>query len=141
MMPAEVVVAVVAPDGEAAARACRAVTATLGDLADLGVMVAAIPGTLAGRDADHVPGVAAPWVPDAAKQARSPWVVPWQADREYDASHLLDLACARECAQADVVGQAGLAYAYVTSLEPTLARREFFGPDGSGHGLRFFSIG
>ena len=54
--------------------------------------------------------------------------------------NLLDLACARECAQADVVGRAGLTYAYVTSLEPALARREFFGSDGSDNGLRFFSL-
>ncbi len=139
MTPAEVVVAVGAPDEEAAARSCRAVTAALGDLADLGVMISVIPDIPARRDAAHVPG-AVPWVPDAAKQARSPWVVPWQADRGYHESHLLDLACARECAQADAVGHAGLAYAYVRSLEPALARREFFGPDGSSHGLRFFSL-
>jgi hypothetical protein len=152
MTPAEVVVAVGAvratdrkamaagaPDEEAAARSCRAVTAALGDLAALGVIVTAIPGIPAAPDAAQAPG-AAPWVPEVAKQARSPWVVPWQADREHHESYLLDLACARECAQADVVGQAGLAYAYVTSLEPALARREFFGPDGSGHGLRFFSL-
>ena len=81
--------------------------------------------------------------PHAAKMARSPWVVPWQAEpqgRDHDDSYLLDLACARECAQADAVGEAGLAYAYVTSLEPALARREFFGSDGSDHGLRFFSL-
>jgi len=82
----------------------------------------------------------APWLPYAAKQASSPWAAPWQAGREYGEFHLLDLACARECAQADAVGEAGLAYAYVTSLEPALARREFFGSDGSDHGLRFFSL-
>ena len=123
----------------AAARSCRAVTASLGDLADRGVIITVIPAAHTGLDAAHAPETA-PWVPDAAKQASSPWVVPWQADREYHESYLLDLACARECAQADVVGQGGLAYAYVTSLEPALARREFFGPDGSGHGLRFFSL-
>jgi len=139
MTPAEVVVAVEAPDEEAATRSCRAVTAALGDLEDLGVMITAIPVPFAGRAAAQAPA-AAPWLPDAAKQARSPWAVPWQANRRYDESHLLDLACARECAQADVVGPAGLAYAYVTSLEPALARREFFGSDGSGHGLRFFSL-
>jgi hypothetical protein len=152
MTPAEVVVAVGAvgapgqeavaagtQDEEAAARSCRAVTAALGDLADQGVMITVIPDTRADRDAAQAQGVA-PWLPDAAKQARSPWVVPWQADREYHESYLLDVACARECAQADVVGRAGLAYAYVTSLEPALARREFLGPDGSGHGLRFFSL-
>jgi hypothetical protein len=152
MTPAEVVVAVgtvgapdqeaVAvgmPDEEAAARWCRAVTASLGDLADQGVMITVIPAIHTGREATQAQRVA-PWVQDAAKQARSPWVVPWQADRECHESYLLDLACARECAQADVVGQAGLAYAYVTSLEPALARREFFGPDGSGRGLRFLSL-
>jgi hypothetical protein len=139
MKPAEVVAAVGAPDKEAAGQSCRAVTAALAGLADLGVAVTAIPETPAGRDAAHAAG-AAPWVPYAAKQARSPWIAPWQAGREYDESYLLDLACARECAQADVVGHAGLAYAYVTSLEPALARREFFGSDGSDHGLRFFSL-
>ena len=137
--PGNEAVAVGAPDEEAAARSCRAVTAALGDLAALGVMVTVIPYTHTAQDAAHAPETA-PWVPDAAKQARSPWVVPWQADREYHESYLLDLACARECAQADVVGQGGLAYAYVTSLEPALARREFFGPDGSDRGLRFFSL-
>ena len=82
--------------------------------------------------------------------ARSPWVVPWQAGpeaRDHDESYLLDLACARECAQADAVGYGGESgYAYVTSLDPALARREFFGsldPDGSqnyGQGLRLFSL-
>ena len=79
--------------------------------------------------------------------ARSPWVVPWQAGAQgpdHDESYLLDLACARECAQADAVGYAaGSGYAYVTSLDPALARREFFGSDGpqnSGHGLRLFSL-
>ena len=139
MTPTEVVVAVGAPDEEAAVPSCRAVTAALGDLADLGVMITAMPDTSAGREAAHVRGTAR-WLPGAARQARSPWVVPWQAGREYDESHLLELACARECAQADVVGHGGLAYAYVTSLEPALARREFFGSDGSGHGLRFFSV-
>jgi hypothetical protein len=81
-------------------------------------------------------------------------VVPWQAGREYDESYLLDLACARECAQADAVGYAGgPGHAYVTSLDPALARREFFGQDepggsgasgsgasGSGDGLRLFSL-
>jgi hypothetical protein len=83
------------------------------------------------------------WIALAAKAARSPWVAPWQADREYDEWYLLDLACARECAQADAVGYAGSGgsgYAYVTSLDPALARREFFGPDDSDHGLRLFSL-
>jgi len=109
----------------------QVVAGALGDLADRGVTITAIPDGSAG---------AAPWVRYAAIQARSPWVVPWQAGREYEESFLLDLACARECSQADAVGQAGLAYAYVTSLEPAMARREFFVSDGSDHGLRFFSL-
>jgi hypothetical protein len=131
MTPAEVVVTVGAPDEETGRKSCRAVTAALADLADRGVTITAIPDGTA---------EAGPWVRYAAIQARSPWVVPWQAGREYEESFLLDLACARECSQADAVGQAGLAYAYVTSLEPAMARREFFISDGSDHGLRFFSL-
>jgi hypothetical protein len=131
MMPAEVVVVAGVPDEATAHASCQVVAGALGDLADRGVTITAIPDGSAG---------AAPWVRYAAIQARSPWVVPWQAGREYEESFLLDLACARECSQADAVGQAGLAYAYVTSLEPAMARREFFVSDGSDHGLRFFSL-
>jgi hypothetical protein len=131
--PAELVVAVAARAGESAEVSCHAVTAALGDLAWQGVAVTAVPEPAA---AD-----ARGWLASAAKAARSPWVAPWQADREYDASYLLDLACARECAQADAVGYAGSGYAYVTSLDPALARREFFSPQGAGHGLRLFSVG
>jgi hypothetical protein len=135
MAPAELVVVVAAQDGQLS---CRAVTATLGDLARQGVTITAVP-----EPAD-VSGQAG-WIRHAAKAARSPWVAPWQArpeDRDHDESYLLDLACARECAQADAVGYgAESGYAYVTSLDPALARREFFGPDAPGHGLRFFSLG
>jgi hypothetical protein len=127
------VVAVAARAGESAEVSCHAVTTALGDLAGQGVAVTAVPEPAAAG----VPG----WLPSAAKTARSPWVAPWQADREYDESYLLDLACARECAQADAVGYAGSGYAYVTSLDPALARREFFSPEGAGHGLRLFSVG
>jgi hypothetical protein len=130
LTPAELVVVVPAPDGEPS---CRAVTTALGELAGSGVRITAIP---------EVPDVSG-WIPHAAKAARSPWVAPWQ-DRDYDESHLLDLACARECAQADAVGYAGGAgYAYMTSLDPALARPEFFRPDGTGNpgrGLRLFSL-
>ena len=72
--------------------------------------------------------------------------MPWPLEREYHDTYLLDLACARECAQADAVGyatDAGSGYAYVSSLDPALARREFFGPDGPDGpdgGLRLFSL-
>jgi hypothetical protein len=110
--PAELVVAVAAGTGGSAA------------LAGLGMPVTTIPA-----EGD--------WVARAAKAARSPWVAPWQADSEYDEWHLLDLACARECAQADAVGYAGTGYRYVTSVDPALARREHF---DSGPGARLFSL-
>ncbi len=140
MAPAEVVVTFPAQEGNGGdgrdgggGPGGRAVTAALGDLAGRGVVITVV---------SEAPGPAgeASWVPRAARQARSPWVVPWQADREYEDTYLLDLACARECSQADVVGHAGLSYGYVTSLEPALARREFFGSDGSRAGLRLFSL-
>jgi hypothetical protein len=122
--PAELVVAVAARAGESAELSCHAVTAAL---AGQGMLVTAVP-----EEGD--------WVSRAASAARSPWVAPWQADREYDEWYLLDLACARECALADAVGYAGSGYGYVTSLDPALARREYFGPDGPDLGLRLFSL-
>ncbi len=139
MVPAEVVVTVGARDGDDAELSCREAAAALGDLAGRGVRITAIPEDPATGSAAEAQGQP-PWVADAAKQARSAWVVPWPADRGHDEWYLLDLACARECSQADAVGSAGITYAYVTSLEPALARREFFGPDGSGSGLRLFSL-
>jgi hypothetical protein len=132
-VPAELVVAVAARAGESAELSCHAVSAALADLAGQGVLVTAIPEE-------------AEWIPLAARTARSPWVAPWRPDRGYDEWYLLDLACARECAQADAVGyatDAGSGYAYVSSLDPALARREFFGPDGPDGpdgGLRLFSL-
>ena len=126
MMPAEVVVTVAARPGEAVEVTCRSVAAALGDL---GVTVQAIPDD--GQ---------ASWLARAATAARSPWAAPWPAGREPGESYLLDLACGRECAQADAVGHTGTGYSYVTSLEPELARREFFSSDGSVQGLRLFSL-
>jgi hypothetical protein len=131
--PAELVVAVAARAGESAELSRHAVIAALADLPGQGILVTAVP-----EEAGD-----ARWIALAAKAARSPWAAPWQADREYDEWYLLDLACARECAQADAVGYAGSGgsgYAYVTSLDPALARREFFDPNGSDHGLRLFSL-
>jgi hypothetical protein len=136
MAPAELVVAVAVQDGEVSS---HAVTTALGDLAGRGVTITAVPEAAAAAPGPPAP---AAWVPDAAKMARSPWVAPWPSGSDYDESYLLDLACARECAQADAVGyREESGYAYVTSLDPALARREFFGPDGAGHGLRLFSLG
>ena len=150
--PAELVVVAEAPDAASAQLSARAVTAALGDLGDRGVSVRAVPVVTGGPDTAGVPGGhggrsgpasdprPAGWLRCAASVARSPWVVPWQAGREYDDSYLLDLACARECAQADAAGYAGAGYAFTASLEPALARREFFASDDPGHGLRLFSV-
>jgi len=128
--PAEVVVVTGAPDAASAELSARAVTAVLGDLADRGVSVRAVPG-------DREPSG---WLRHAASAACSPWVVPWHGGREYHHTYLADLACARECAQADVAGYGGAAYSFTTSLEPALARREFFASGGPLHGLRVFSV-
>jgi hypothetical protein len=137
--PAEVVVAVAAREGESAELSCHAVITALGDLAGRGVRISAVPEP-APAAAAALPGPDA-WIPHVAKLARSPWVVPWRDGRSHDEFYLLDLACARECAQADAVGYAGgPGYAYVTSLDPALARREFFDPGGSDNGLRLFSL-
>jgi hypothetical protein len=128
--PAELVVAVAARAGESAELSRHAVIAALADLAGQGILITAV-----SEEAGD-----AGWIALAARAARSPWVAPWQAGREYDEWYLLDLACARECAQADAVGYAGSGYGYVTSLDPALARPEFFGADGAGQGLRLFSL-
>ena len=153
MAPAELVATVPAVgavaaraggSAEAAELSCRAVTTALGDLAGHGVTVTVVPEVPAAAGAARVGAGGSGrsgWLAHAATMARSPWVTPWRAGRDYGESYLLDLACARECAQADGVGYAGgSGYAYVTSLDPALARREFFGPDGPDHGLRLFSL-
>jgi len=133
MAPAEVVVVTEAPDATSAELSGRAVTAELDDLADLGVRIRTVP-RVQGAD-PGAPG----WLAHAARTARSPWVTPWRADREQHESYLLDLACARECSQADAVGHAGAAYAFTTSAEPVLGRREVFASGGTAHGLLLFS--
>ncbi len=135
MAPAELVVVVEAPDASSAELAGRAVTAALGDLADRGVTIRPVL-RVAATGVTGPPG----WLRAAADMARSPWVVPWPAGREHHEAYLLDLACARECSQADAVGHAGTAYAFTGTLEPALARREFFASGAAVHGLRLFSV-
>jgi len=135
--PAELVVSVGATDAEGAELTGHAVTAALGELADRGTAIRTVPWVSGTADGGGRPG----WLARAANLARSPWVVPWPADGDPPASYLLDLACARECSQADAVGYAGAAYAFVPSLEPALARREFFtSGDTARHGPRLFSV-
>jgi len=130
-LPSELVVLAEAPDAASAELSARAVTATLTGLADRGVDVRAIPVVTAEPSS---------WLRRAATAARSPWVVPWQAQREYRDTYLIDLACARECAQADVAGYGGSGYAFTDALDPALARREYFAAADPGHGLRLFSV-
>jgi hypothetical protein len=150
-LPSELVVLVEGPDAASAELSARAVTATLTGLADRGVNVRAFPVITGGPDTSGPPGTGGhpepaddrepgDWLRRAATTARSAWVVPWQAGREYRDTYLLDLACARECAQADVAGYGGSGYAFTAALEPALARREYFATGDPGHGLRLFSV-
>jgi len=88
-----------------------------------------------------------------ARQASAPWVTPLAPDATLPDTYLLDLACARECAQADAVGfGAGSApgtgdFEVATQLAaPALARRELFLPGSpapeawGARGLRLFTI-
>jgi len=150
-LPSELVVLAEGPDAASAELSARAVTATLTGLADRGVVVRAVPVITGGPDTSGLPGTGshrepadhrdpANWLRRAATTARSPWVVPWQTERAYGDTYLLDLACARECAQADAAGYGGSGYAFTAALDPALARREYFAAGDSGHGLRLFSV-
>jgi hypothetical protein len=151
LLPSELVVLAEGPDAASAELSARAVTATLTGLADRGMNVRAVPVVTGGPDTSGLPGPGghpepadhrepASWLRRAAAAARSPWVVPWLAERDYRDTYLLDLACARECAQADVTGYGGSGYAFTAALDPALARREYFAATGPGHGLRLFSV-
>ena len=131
-LPSELVVLAEAPDAASAELSARAVTAALAGLADRDVTIRAVPVVTGGPDTH--------WLRRAATAARSPWVVPWPSGREYPATYLLDLACARECAQADAAGYGGGSYAFTAALDPALARREYFAAGDPGHGLRLFSV-
>jgi hypothetical protein len=83
---------------------------------------------------------------ELARLANAPWAAPWTGDGQPD-SYLLDLACARECAQADAVGFGRGEYEFSRWLdEPALARRGLLAPDGpaigdwGSHGLRLFTV-
>jgi hypothetical protein len=126
LLPAELVVA--AGPGEVAQRTA---TAALSDVAARGVRIQAISPT------DEA------WLRACAARCRSPWAAPWDTSREYAGPHLLDLACARECSQADAIGYAGAAYAYTPTLTSAgLARRELLGSGtlDVSDGLRLFSV-
>jgi hypothetical protein len=132
LRPAEVIVA-----ADADAEAGR-VKQALSGLADDGIGV-----VTAGAQPRGGPD----WPRPLARLASSPWVAPWTADGGQPDTYLLDLACARECAQADAVGFGAGEYEFTRCLdEPALARRGLLTPDGpsasdwGSHGLRLFTV-
>jgi hypothetical protein len=143
LRPAEVVVA--APASAAGAGQVRD---ALAGLADHGVRVLT-------ADAAELPEGDG-WPRPLARLASAPWLALWPALPAAGASagvsegtdtYLLDLACARECAQADAVGFGSAEYEFTRWLDaPALARRDLLLPDGpaagdwGGHGLRLFTI-
>jgi hypothetical protein len=129
LRPAEVIVAADSADATASVRQA------LSGLADHGIRVVVTDAADAASPRE------------LAKLADSPWTAPWPGDGQPD-SYLLDLACARECAQADAVGFGAGEYEFSRWLdEPALARRGLLAaPDGpaasdwGSHGLRLFTV-
>jgi hypothetical protein len=139
LRPAEVVVAAVGGPGQA--------REALAGLTDNGIRV--ITTDPAGAEkGDRPDGPAgADWARPLARFASSPWLAPWTAGAPRPDTYLLDLACARECAQADAVGFGTGEFEFTRWLdEPALARRDLLAPGGpaagdwGSHGLRLFSI-
>jgi hypothetical protein len=89
----------------------------------------------------------AEWARPLARLASASWLAPWPADDSQPEDYLLDLACARECAQADAVGFGAGEYEFTRWLEePALVRADLLGQRGpaagdwGSHGLRLFTI-
>jgi hypothetical protein len=127
LRPAEVIVA-------SGAQQAPGISDALGALTDRGIRVVT---TDAGPD----------WPRPLAPLAGAPWLAPWTADDAQPQEYLLDLACARECAQADAVGFGPGEYEFTRWLDrPALARRDLLVPGGpaagewGSHGLRLFTI-
>jgi hypothetical protein len=147
LRPAEVIASV-------PSAAAGAVRAARGPLAAQGIRVTvtdavpagtALPG--AGLSGAGLSGAGVDWARPLARLASVPWLAPWAADGGQTADYLLDLACARECAQADAVGYAAVEYEFTRWLdEPALVRAHLLDPGGppagdwGSHGLRLFTI-
>jgi hypothetical protein len=137
LRPTEVIAAV--PSGGASAPLVRE---TLGKLTDhdIRVVVTSEAGIDGGRGLE--------WARPLARLADAPWLTPWAAeDAARPATYLLDLACARECAQADAVGFGSGEYEFTHRLEnPALVSSALLAPGGpavadwGSHGLRLFTI-
>jgi hypothetical protein len=143
LRPAEVIAGV-------APASAGAVRAALGVLGEHGIRVVVSDEAGAKR---QPPGV--DWARPLARLASAPWLAPWASDGGQTADYLLDLACARECAQADAVGlssgnhgsSGSGEYEFTRWLdEPALVRAELLKPGGpatsdwGSHGLRLFTI-
>jgi len=136
LRPSELVAAI----GAAPAAEAAGVRDALGTLTDQGIRVVT---TDAPADAD--------WPRPLARLASAPWVAPWDTAGAAGPpdTYLLDLACARECAQADAVGFGTRDYEFTRWLgepAPGLIRRDLVAPGGppagdwGSHGLRLFTI-
>jgi hypothetical protein len=135
LRPAEVI-------ASAAATAADQVRSALAVLGEHGIRVVVTADDRGGK-----PGVE--WADRAslARLATVPWLAPWAADGGQPADYLLDLACARECAQADAVGFSAEEYEFTRWLdEPALVRAHLLDPGGpaagdwGSHGLRLFAV-
>jgi hypothetical protein len=132
LRPAEVIVAT-------APAAARQVTEALSGLADAGIRVIVD---------DGVTPVSFGEIARLARLATSPWAAPWPAGTGREDTYLLDLACARECSQADAVGFGG-DYQFTRSLGeagPALVRRDLLLADAppaaawGSHSIRLFTV-
>jgi hypothetical protein len=143
LRPTEVVAACAAGTG-------TAMRGALGALTDHGIRVA-VTGTAQPGTGGSPPGT--DWARPLARLASAGWLAPWAADGGQPDTCLLDLACARECAQADAVGldfgKHGGAGDYEFTRwidQPALVRAELLNPSGpaaadwGSHGLRLFTI-
>jgi hypothetical protein len=143
LRPTEVVAAV--PSGSASAPVVREALGKLTDH-DIRVVVTSEAGPAGSGPADGGRGLE--WARPLARLADAPWLTPWAAeDAARPATYLLDLACARECAQADAVGFGGGEYEFTHWLEkPALVSSALLAPGGpavadwGSHGLRLFTI-
>jgi hypothetical protein len=82
-----------------------------------------------------------------ARLSGAAWLAPLAAEAEPPADYLLDLACARECGQADAVGTGAREYEFTRWLEePALVRAALLKPGGpaagdwGSRGLRLFTV-
>jgi hypothetical protein len=134
LRPAEVIAGVPDPG------TVPAVREALGRLSGQGIRVVVTPSALT-----RAPGLE--WARPLARLAGVPWLAPWGADGGQPEHYLLDLACARECAQADAIGFGAVEYEFARRLEePALVRAQLLAPGGpsasdwGSHGLRLFTI-